>query len=154
MSERIVYVIQEIPGTRAGNPKINIMGASQYGKFKFLLPELSQIIFSPGPLIYKLRNGLKDFNSEDYLLNEINKSEGFQPTTGYVPNMYRLEPRKCIMKMLNKCIDSGHSSHTQNNIIATELLNAGWKQDDIAFIFKCIYTYTTRRFTNKLYILL
>ena len=68
MSERIVYVIQEIPGTRAGNPKINIMGASQYGKFKFLLPELSQIIFSPGPLIYKLRNGLKDFNSEDYLL--------------------------------------------------------------------------------------
>ena len=68
MSERIVYVIQEIPGTRAGNPKINIMGASQYGKFKFLLPELSQIIFSPGPLIYKLRNGLKDINSEDYLL--------------------------------------------------------------------------------------
>ena len=63
-----VYVIREIPGTRAGNPKINIMGASQYGKFKFLLPELSQIIFSPGPLIYKLRNGLKDFNSEDYLL--------------------------------------------------------------------------------------
>ena len=68
MSERIVYVIQEIPGTRAGNPKINIMGASQYGKFKFLLPELSQIIFSPGPLIYKLRNGLKDFRPEDYLL--------------------------------------------------------------------------------------
>ena len=65
MSERIVYVIQEIPGTRAGNPKINIMGASQYGKFKFLLPELSQIIFSPGPLIYKLRNGVKDFNRED-----------------------------------------------------------------------------------------
>ena len=26
-SERIVYVIQEIPGTKAGNPKINIMGA-------------------------------------------------------------------------------------------------------------------------------
>tara|TARA_R100000426_G_scaffold52723_1_gene38167 strand:- start:431 stop:562 length:132 start_codon:yes stop_codon:yes gene_type:complete len=26
-----VYVIQEIAGTRAGNPKINIMGASQYG---------------------------------------------------------------------------------------------------------------------------
>ena len=63
-----VYVIQEIPGTRAGNPKINIMGASEYGKFKFLLPELSQIIFSPGPLIYKLRQGLKTFNSKDYLL--------------------------------------------------------------------------------------
>ena len=63
-----VYVIQEIPGTRTGNPKINIMGASEYGKFKFLLPELSQIIFSPGPLIYKLRDGLRHFNSKDYLL--------------------------------------------------------------------------------------
>ena len=63
-----VYVIQEIAGTRAGRPKINIMGASQYGSFKFLLPELSQIIFSPGPLIIKLRQGLKDFKSKDYLL--------------------------------------------------------------------------------------
>ena len=63
-----VYVIQEIPGTRAGNPKINIMGASQYGQFKFLLPEFSQMIFSPGPLIYKLRQGLKDYKTRDYLL--------------------------------------------------------------------------------------
>ena len=68
MSERIVYVIQEIPGTQAGNPKINIMGASQYGTFKFLLPEFSQMIFSPGPLIYKLRQGLKNFTINDYLL--------------------------------------------------------------------------------------
>ena len=69
--ETLVYVIQEIPGTRTGNPKINIMGASSYsssGKFKFLLPELSQIIFSPGPLIYKLRDGLRNFTSNDYLL--------------------------------------------------------------------------------------
>ena len=63
-----VYVIQEIPGSRAGTPKINIMGASEYGQFKFLLPELSQIIFSPGPLVFKLRNGLKNFNAKDYLL--------------------------------------------------------------------------------------
>ena len=64
----VVYVIQEIPGTQAGNPKINIMGASQYGQFKFLLPEFSQMIFSPGPLIYKLRQGLKDYHVKDYLL--------------------------------------------------------------------------------------
>ena len=64
----IVYVIQEIPGTQAGNPKINIIGASHYGRFKFLLPEFSQIIFSPGPLIFKLRKALKDFTTEDYLL--------------------------------------------------------------------------------------
>jgi len=68
MKEKIVYVIQEIPGTRDGRPKINIMGASKYGEFKFLLPELSQIIFSPGPLIFKLRKALKDFTTEDYLL--------------------------------------------------------------------------------------
>jgi hypothetical protein len=63
-----VYVIQEIAGTRDGRPKINILGAAEYGTFKFLLPELSQIIFSPGPLIFKLRKGLKDFNEKDYLL--------------------------------------------------------------------------------------
>ena len=64
----VVYVIQEIAGTKAGNPKINIMGASNYGQFKFLLPEFSQIIFSPGPLVYKLRQGLKEFKKKDYLL--------------------------------------------------------------------------------------
>ena len=68
MLERKVYVIQEIPGTQAGNPKINIMGASQYGQFKFLLPEFSQMIFSPGPLIYKLSQGLKNYTADDYLL--------------------------------------------------------------------------------------
>jgi len=66
--ENIVYVIQEIPGTQAGNPKINIIGASEFGKMKFLLPEFSQIIFSPGPLIFKLRKGLKDFKEGDFLL--------------------------------------------------------------------------------------
>ena len=68
MSESRVFVIQEIAGTKAGNPKINIIGASRYGEFKFLLPEFSQMIFSPGPLIYKLRQGLKNFTQEDYLL--------------------------------------------------------------------------------------
>ena len=66
--ENIVYVLQELPGTKAGAPKINIMSASKYGKFKFLLPEFSQIIFSPGPLVFKLRQGLKNFTTEDYLL--------------------------------------------------------------------------------------
>jgi len=66
--ENIVYVIQEVAGTQSGNPKINIMGASNYGKIKFLLPEFSQIIFSPGPLVFKLRKGLKDFKEGDSLL--------------------------------------------------------------------------------------
>ena len=63
-----VYVIQEIAGTRDGRPKINIMGAAEFGTFKFLLPELSQIIFSPGPLIFKLRKGLQNYRPKDFLL--------------------------------------------------------------------------------------
>ena len=71
MSERKVYVVQEIPGSQAGTPKINIMGAAAYSTtndFNFLLPEFSQMIFSPGPLIFKLRKGLRNYTSEDYLL--------------------------------------------------------------------------------------
>ena len=64
----MVYVIQEIPGTTAGAPKINIMSAREYGEFNFLLPEFSQIIFSPGPLVFKLRKLLKNYQPEDYLL--------------------------------------------------------------------------------------
>lgn len=63
-----VYVIQELPGTRSGTPKFNIMGASRYGEIITLLPENSQIIMSPGPLIFKLRKLLKNFTEDDYLL--------------------------------------------------------------------------------------
>ena len=63
-----VYVIQEISGTRDGRPKINIIGAAKYGDFLFCLPEMAQIIFSPGPLIFKLRKVLKDYSEKDYLL--------------------------------------------------------------------------------------
>ena len=63
-----VFVLQEIAGTKEGRPKFNIMGASEYGRIRFLLPELSQIIFSPGPLIFKLRKLLRDYKPMDYLL--------------------------------------------------------------------------------------
>ena len=59
-----VYVIQEIPGTSEGTPKINILGAREYGDFVFVLPERSQIIFSPGPLIFKLRTSFKKLYSQ------------------------------------------------------------------------------------------
>ena len=68
MSERIVYLVQDVPGTKAGTPKINIVGAREYGEVVSLLPELSQIIFSPGPLIFKLRKLLKDYRTTDYVL--------------------------------------------------------------------------------------
>jgi len=63
-----VYVVQEIAGTRFNSPKINITGALEYGDFKFLLPELSQLMWSPGPLIFQLRKLLKDYTPNDYLL--------------------------------------------------------------------------------------
>ena len=67
-SEPIVYVLQELPGTSTGRPKFNIMGALKYGKLKVLLKENTQIVLSPGPIIFELRRLLKDYTSKDYLL--------------------------------------------------------------------------------------
>ena len=64
----IVYVIQEIAGTKAGRPKINILGAQKYGTIKVLLKVDSQMIFSPGPIIFQLTKLLKNFTIDDYLL--------------------------------------------------------------------------------------
>ena len=66
--EPIVYVLQEVPGTQAGRPKFNIIGAQKYGKLKVLLREDSQVVMSPGPIKRKLERLLKDFNDNDYLL--------------------------------------------------------------------------------------
>ena len=63
-----VYVLQELPGTRVGRPKYNIIGAQKFGKLKVLLKEDTQIIMSPGPIIFELRRLLKDYTSKDYLL--------------------------------------------------------------------------------------
>ena len=66
--ESIVYLLQELPGTNIGQPKFNIMGALKYGKLKVLLKENTQIVLSPGPIIFELRRLLKDYTSKDYLL--------------------------------------------------------------------------------------
>ena len=66
--ENTVYLIQEIPGTRIGQPKFNITGALKYGKLKVLLKENTQIVLSPGPIVFELRRLLKDYTSDDYLL--------------------------------------------------------------------------------------
>ena len=64
----IVYVIQDVPGSKIGTPKINIIGATQFGQLKVLLPENSQIILSPNYVITTLRSKLKEYTSKDYLL--------------------------------------------------------------------------------------
>jgi len=66
--DSIVYVIQDVPGSKMGTPKINIIGATQFGQLKVLLPENSQIILSPSYVITTLRSKLKDYTSKDYLL--------------------------------------------------------------------------------------
>ena len=67
-TQSIVYLLQEIPGTRKLDPKYNITGAQKYGEIKVLLKEGSQIIFSPGPAIFELRRLLKNYTPNDYLL--------------------------------------------------------------------------------------
>ena len=66
--EPTVYLLQEVPGTKIGRPKYNIIGAQKYGKIKVLLREDTQIVRSPGPITYQLRRLLKDFSDKDYLL--------------------------------------------------------------------------------------
>ena len=63
-----VYVLQELPGTRVGRPKYNIIGAQKFGKLKVLLKEDTKNIMSPGPILFELRRLLKDYTSDDYLL--------------------------------------------------------------------------------------
>ena len=64
----IVYVIQDVPGSKIGAPKINFIGATQFGQLKVLLPENSQIILSPSYVITTLRSKLKEYTYNDYLL--------------------------------------------------------------------------------------
>ena len=66
--ESTVYVLQELPGTSIGRPKYNIVGAQKFGKLKVLLKENTQIVLSPGPIIFELRRLLRDYTSKDYLL--------------------------------------------------------------------------------------
>ena len=67
-NEPIVYLLQEVPGTKIGRPKYNIIGAQKFGKIEVLLREDTQIVRSPGPITYQLRRLLKDFKDRDYLL--------------------------------------------------------------------------------------
>ena len=64
-----VYLVQDIPVDReTGKPKFDITPAIKYGEIKIMFPRLKQMQFSPGPLIIEIKNSLKDFTSEDYLL--------------------------------------------------------------------------------------
>jgi len=64
-----VYLVQEIPTDRdSGKPKIDITPALKYGEIKIMFPRLKQMQFSPGPMVMEIKNSLKDFTTDDYLL--------------------------------------------------------------------------------------
>ena len=60
--ESFVYVLQQPP------QNINILSASDYGYLVICLPENSQMIFSSGPFVHKMRKNLRYFKSNDYVL--------------------------------------------------------------------------------------
>jgi len=55
-----VYVLQEMGR--------NVRSAEKFGDLKVVLPDNKQIVLSSGPLTFKLKHELKDFNDDDYLL--------------------------------------------------------------------------------------
>ena len=64
-----VYLVQEIPNDKfTGEPKFDLTPAIKYGEIKTMFPRLRQMQFTPGPLIIEIKNSLKNFTSEDYLL--------------------------------------------------------------------------------------
>lgn len=77
-------------------------------------------------------------NSVDYLMQKINEVEEVE--TPQIDNTDYIRPiRPCVQKLISKNLLKGHSGHTENNVIATELINAGWKDKNIAFVFSAIY---------------
>ena len=60
--ETFVYVLQHPP------ENINILSASNFGYLVICLPQLSQIVFSTGPFVFKMRKNLQDFKETDYIL--------------------------------------------------------------------------------------
>ena len=78
-------------------------------------------------------------NSVDFLYNEISKSAGAVTTKKDYTNEFIKPVRPCVQKLIDACIQKGHSHHEHNNIIATELVSGGYVDADISFIFKSIY---------------
>jgi hypothetical protein len=74
----------------------------------------------------------------EYLLNKINNTISPIKHSTYT-NDYIMPLRKCIIELIERNIERGHSSHDENKIIGMELINAGCSNRDIHFIFESIY---------------
>ena len=78
-------------------------------------------------------------NSIDYLLRQIDVATS-STTLGYGFSSDNIKPpRECVLKLIERSIERSYSNHEENKVIAFELLNAGWSNGDISFVFKSIY---------------
>ena len=75
----------------------------------------------------------------EYLLNKIDEATSSISHSSTISSDYIKPLRECVIELIERNIERGHSSHEQNNIIATELVTAGYKDRDIHFIFESIY---------------
>ena len=78
-----VYVLQEMGR--------NIRSAEKFGELKVCLPDNRQIVLSSGPLTFKLKHALKDFNNKIYW-NKI-ELEDSEKTTKTANQLSRLEAK-------------------------------------------------------------
>jgi len=77
-------------------------------------------------------------NSIHYLIDQIQSKE--YPEEIYSNSLDYIKPiRKCVNNLITRCIERGSSGHSENNAMATEMINAGWKDQNIAFVFSSIY---------------
>lgn len=82
-------------------------------------------------------------NSVQYLLTQVHKEKKFE--NSYEENngiISYLPLRKCMCQLIEKGIKTGHCGHSENTAIASELISAGWKDEDISFVFKSIFNET------------
>ena len=77
-------------------------------------------------------------NSIDYMLNQLRKTTG-SISHATITSEYIKPPRECIIELIERNIRRGQSTHDENKVIAFELINAGWSDKDISFVFQGIY---------------
>ena len=73
-----------------------------------------------------------------YLLDKLNNTISPIKHTS-IQHDYIMPLRGCIIELIERNIERGHSSHEENKIIGMELINAGYSNRDIHFIFESIY---------------
>ena len=78
-------------------------------------------------------------NGIDYMINRLTEATSSIKPMLSISSEYIKPPRECIIKLIELSIERGHSSHEDNKVIAFELINAGWSDKDISFVFKSIY---------------